>query len=148
MSRRQIHPYLPIELHKRLQAYCAARDVTETSVIQAALQDYLDDSSDKTLLMRRLDRISRALDRVGRDQDITAETIAVFVQVWLGFAPKLEGSEREAAKLSGRSRYQQFIEEVARRYSAGTRLVDDIVKENLVDQSELEGVVAADKGKP
>lgn len=146
MSRQQIHPYLPLELHKRLRAYCAARGVTETSVVQAALKDYLDDTNDKTLLMRRLDRMSRALDRVQRDQDITAEAIAVFVQVWLGYAPRLEGTEREAARRSGNARYQQFLEEVARRYAAGSRLVDDIVKDRLVDPAELEAAAATGEG--
>lgn len=144
MSRHQIHPYLPIELHKRLRAYCAAKDVSETSVVQAALKDYLDDTNDKTLLMRRLDRISRSMDRARRDQDIVAETLAVFVQVWLGYAPRLDGPERDAARRSGNARYQQFLEEVARRFAAGSRLVDDIVKDRIVDDAELDAAAAGE----
>ncbi|HEV3193039.1 MAG TPA: hypothetical protein VGY54_21175, partial [Polyangiaceae bacterium] len=55
------------ELAKRLAEYSAASGVASSTVVQAALQQYLDRTSDTALILRRLDRLGRADARAHRD---------------------------------------------------------------------------------
>ena len=62
-----IHPYVDRELAKRLAEYSAASAIASSTVVQAALRQYLDRTSDTTLIPRRLDRLGRADARAHRD---------------------------------------------------------------------------------
>jgi hypothetical protein len=61
MRRRiRIQPYVSPEIHRKLRAYSAANDLTDSAVAQAALGDFLEpDGVDEGLIMRRLDGIAQ-----------------------------------------------------------------------------------------
>ncbi|HLZ07515.1 MAG TPA: hypothetical protein VKT80_02935, partial [Chloroflexota bacterium] len=59
-ERVRIHPYVEATLAGRLAAYSAATGIASSTVVQAALRQYLDATSDTALMLRRLDRLGRA----------------------------------------------------------------------------------------
>lgn len=146
MSREQIHPYVDREVRRRLRAYCAAKDVTETAVVEAAVRDYLDDSRDSVQIMRRLDRLTRADQRLQRDLDVLSEAFGVFVRLWCSYVPEIGAAEKEAANRLAASRYQSFLDLVAQQFGGGHRLVDLVVRESVADSSELAAAVDEDRG--
>jgi len=139
-SGTRIYPYLSPKLHKRFKRYCQANGHSDSSVVEAALNEYLDDTKDMTLLLRRLDRQQRSQGRLQRDVDILMEAFAVYVQLWYSYKPNLKGKEREAAMASGSYRYQQYVDYVARQYGGGHRFVDDLAKD-ISDDEELQSIL-------
>jgi len=95
MRRRKIYPFLSDQMYVRLKKFVAAAGVTESSVVEAALMEYLDQSSDRKLLLRRLGRVERAQDRHRRDIAVVLETLGAFVFDWMAHTPEVpRGSER------------------------------------------------------
>ena len=137
IRRKNIHPYISDEVFKRFKKYCASLDLTESSVAEAALQKFFDgDNNDFPLLLKRLDRLQRALGRTERDLSMLSEAFSVFVQIWFAHTPKIDETEREASKRQAGDRYNQFVDFVASKLTAGHRFIDDLVQFDLTDRSD------------
>jgi len=149
-SRRaqRIYPYLRPELRERLAKLCAATRTTESAIVSAALQQYLDGTSDLALTLRRLDRLSVAIDRVLWSLEILSQAFAMFVRVWFAHTPRIPAEARSHARAHADVRYRQFMDRVGEQVSGGKRFVDDIPQERIVDDDELEGVSRWDTGEP
>ena len=128
VARSQIHPRLSADLGKRLRTFAAGKGSSQNSVVQAALVKYLDDANDGTLIIRRLDRLSRAVGRVHRDVTVLADALAVYVQVWLAHTPRIPDSERAGAERVALARFAQFTEHVAARVASGKSVMADLAR--------------------
>ncbi|MEE9433720.1 MAG: CopG family transcriptional regulator [Sphingorhabdus sp.] len=120
---------LPPKLSSHLADYAARKRVSQALVVETALASYLSpDSSERmeAAITRRLDRMSRQMEHVERSVEISNEAIALFVQFWLTTTPPLPESEMEAARVSGRIRYSEFIAALGERLSEHRSLVTDI----------------------
>ena len=140
-QRVRLHPYLEEALAKRLSTYCAATGIASSSVIEAALRQYLDETSDKTLILRLLGRLARAQVRTQRDLEVLSEAFAVWVRVWFAHTPRVDDAA-ELVRRTAESRYARFVEQVAERFSGGERFLDDLPREVLADEVELEKLTA------
>ncbi|MCB2181343.1 MAG: hypothetical protein KQH63_04925 [Desulfobulbaceae bacterium] len=147
LPKQKIYPFLSGELCRRFKTYCRAKGLTESSVVEAALQEYLDDSKDINLLYRRLDRQNRALGRMERDLNVLSEFMAVFIQVWFAYTPQLPEEEKPAAQRLAMGRYRQFVAHVADAVGNGKRFIDDFVSEPIADDEELKSVLEAAGGQ-
>ena len=135
--RKRITPYLPAGLADRLAAYCATADITESAAVEAAVGQYLDDTSHKTLVQRRLDRLGHAIERLQRDQEIHAEAFVIFVKLWLAYVPAISSEAREAARRAADGRFQEFLGRLKKRVSAIERLRHLIADEPIADHQQL-----------
>jgi hypothetical protein len=143
-SGQQIHPVLSLDVYRRVKAYSAKRGMSLGAIVEEALRRYLDDSGDVALILGRLDRNGRALERLKRDLELLSEFESVFVRMWFAHTPQILESERDAAQRLGTKRFEQMLDFVSKRVSAGHRLTDDLVGETIGDDSEL--AAAAAKG--
>jgi hypothetical protein len=75
---------------------------------------------------RRLDRLSRQVQRLERDLGVTAETLALFVRFWLTITPPLPNDAQASAQAKGRERYEGFIETLGRRLQKGQSFLREI----------------------
>jgi hypothetical protein len=119
-DRLLLKSYLPSELRKRIRQYAAKKGVSESSVANAALIRYLDDTNDIPLILRQLHRLNRQLKRVNRESDTLSEAFALFVQVWFAHTPRLADAEMASAELSALDRFREYAERVAERLAAGS----------------------------
>jgi hypothetical protein len=87
--------------------------------------------------MRRLDRLGRAGDRTQRDLELVAETLAMFIQMWLAHTPQIPDDAKTSARTSAHARFQQFVTRLAEKFSGGHRFIDDLPRECLADEAEL-----------
>ena len=133
MARRDKQTFrLPAELIARLEDYSERKNVPRVLVVETALDSFLSpDGADRleAALARRLDRMTRAVERLERHATITNETLALFVRFWLTHTPPLPDTAQTAAQAKGRERYEGFIEAIGRRLAQGTLLVDEITRE-------------------
>jgi predicted transcriptional regulator len=120
---------LPADLMTSLADYAARKGVTRSLVIEAALASHLSpDAADRleAALARRLDRMTRQMERIERHVDISNEALAVFVRFWLTSTPALPDVAWAAAQTKGRERYDGFVEALGRRLARGRKLADEV----------------------
>jgi hypothetical protein len=78
-------------------------------------------------LTRRLDRLSRQVARLERDQRITTETLALLVRFWLTITPPIAPEQQAAAQAKGRERFDGFVETLGKRVQKGRWFADEVV---------------------
>ena len=108
-------------------------------VVQAALASHLSpDGSDRleAALARRLDRMSRQLDRLERHVTISNETLALFVRFWLTAVPPLPDAAQAAAQAKGRERFEGFVETLGRRLAKGRSFADEVLRDIPTEAGE------------
>ena len=80
---------------------------------------------------RRLDRLTRQVQRLERNSGLTTEALALFVRFWLTVTPPLPPEAQATAQVKGRERYEGFIEALGRQLNQGRTLLDEIPKDML-----------------
>ncbi len=123
---------LPPDLAGKLADYAARKGATQSLVVEAALASHLSPDGAERLeaaLARRLDRMSRQIERLERHVDISNEALAVFVRFWLTSTPPLPDAAQPAAQAKGRERYEGFVEALGRRLARGRKLADEIIRD-------------------
>lgn len=120
---------LDIELARLLEERAHARGVSRTEVVEAALMSLLISDQDEraeAVLAKRLDRMSRQLDRLEWHLDLSNEAFALFVRFWLASNPPVPDTAMKAAQATGKKRWQGFVESLSRRMQAGPKLRDEV----------------------
>ena len=133
----RVWTYLSATLRDRLSSYCAASSITERAVFEAALEQYISGTSDTTLVLRRIERLYRAADRVHEDVELLSAAFAVFVQLWFAHTPGLREELKPAAREEAESRYQHFKDYVTQEFAGGRRFRDDLPREVIANDAEL-----------
>jgi len=121
---------LPPDLAVKLADYSARKRVPQALIVETALASHLSpDGADRleAALARRLDRMSRQLERLERHVTISNEALALFIRFWLTSTPPLPDTAQPAAQAKGRERYEGFVEALGRRLARGRTLADEIV---------------------
>jgi len=120
---------LPPDLAAQLADYAHRKRVPQALVVETALSSYLSpDSSERmeAALGRRLDRLTRQVERLERHVAISNEALALFVRFWLTSTPPLPDTAQPAAQAKGRERYEGFVEALGRRLAKGQTLAQEI----------------------
>ena len=142
-GRVRLAPYVEATLAERLEQFCAAAGATESAVVAAAVRQYLDGTSDTALLLRRIDRLGRALARHQRDLELLSEAFGVFVRLWFAHTPNIPEEGKTSARAHAESRYRQFVQHVTEQFSGGRRFIDDLPRELIGDEAGLTSPGAA-----
>jgi predicted transcriptional regulator len=104
----------------------------KSEIVRAAVEAYLSPDSveaGEAALFRRLDRMSRQLDRLERDLTIANEAIGLFVKTWLKVTPAMSVVEDRAAGTKGQERYSAFIDLLSRRITEGRLLRREVLRD-------------------
>ena len=127
--RDRLNLSLPADLIGRINDLADRKRVTRSAIVEAAVESFLSpDHADmqEAALTRRLDRLSRQVARLERDQRITTETLALFVRFWLTIPPPIAPEQQAAAQAKGRERFDGFIETLGKRVQKGRWFADEI----------------------
>jgi predicted transcriptional regulator len=138
---------LPPDLAVKLSDYAHRKRVPQALVVETALASHLSpDASDRleAALARRLDRMTRQIERLERHVTISNEALALFVRFWLTSTPPLPDTAQAAAQAKGQERYEGFVEALGRRLARGRTLADEVV----VDVAATEPSKNSEPGDP
>jgi hypothetical protein len=127
--RTRMNVYLPPELMKRIAELATRQRLSRSGIVEAAVASFLSpDGADRreAAFARRLDRLSRQMQRLERNSGISTETLALFIRFWLTITPPLPNDAQATAQLKGRERYEGFIEALGRRLGQGQSLLQEI----------------------
>src|SRR5258707_5259733 len=108
IMKPKLSVYLSDHVAKRLTLAANRPGTNKSAIVDAALDRFLNperDSSGDAALIRRLDRMSRQLERADRDVSVLAETMALFIRYYLTITPPLPSQDQDAARALGRERF-------------------------------------------
>jgi hypothetical protein len=146
-QRVRVYPRLTLEVRKRLTEYRARKGLTERDLIEEAIRQYLDGTSDSAKVLAQLERLTLAIDaeRERRESahrevhlaiEVLSETFGRFVRLWLFVhaATFTQPATQQAAE----SMYEQFAAKVAEYFRRGHRFLHDLP--NVEDKRSTETV--------
>jgi len=116
--RHRMNVYFPPELLKQIADLADRKNLSRSAIVEAAVASFLSpDGADRreAAFARRLDRLSRQIQRIERNVGISIETLALFVRFWLTITPPLPSDAQAASQLKGRQRYEGFVEALGQR---------------------------------
>jgi hypothetical protein len=127
--KERLSVYLEPQVMRLLADFAERRRKSKSLVAEAAIESFL--SSDaperqEAVFARRLDRLSRQIERLERDVGISVEALALFVRFWLTATPTLPEQAQAAARAKGAERYNGFVEALGRRLSRGPGFVHEV----------------------
>src|ERR1700754_4818629 len=120
---------LPPELARQLADYADRKRVHQAFVVETALSSFLSpDNSERmeAALGKRLDRLTRQVERLESHVTISNEALALFVRFWLTATPPLPDTAEPAAQAKGRERYERYVEALGRRLARGRTLAEEV----------------------
>ena len=132
MSRARLNLFIEPEHARRLHQLAAMKGVSKSSIVAVALASWLSpDSGDQreAAIGKRLDRLSRQLEKSERDQVILIETVALYIRYFLTVSTSVPDAHQDAARAQGKARYTQFIEQLGRHLLRGQSLIKDLHEE-------------------
>jgi predicted transcriptional regulator len=130
----QAKVFLPGDVARALDDAARRTRRSKSEIMVAALASYLSpDGAEATeaAVTRRLDRMSRQIERLERDVTISNEAVALFVRTWLRNAPAMSAADDQAAIDVARERYGRFVETLGRRLSTGKLLRDEVASDHV-----------------
>jgi len=125
-------------LARQLDERASSRRITRTDIVEAALASLLTPDHEERLeavLTRRLDRLSRQLDRLEWHVELSNEGFALFVRSWLINNPPLPDTALRAAQVTGKKRWEAFVDSLSRRMELGPKLGDELSRDVDGDHS-------------
>ena len=125
-------------LARQLDERASSRRITRTDIVEAALASLLTPDHEERLeavLTRRLDRLSRQLDRLEWHVELSNEGLALFVRSWLINNPPLPDAALRAAQVTGKKRWEAFVDSLSRRMELGPKLGDELSRDIDGDHS-------------
>jgi hypothetical protein len=132
MRKRRLNLYMDVDTARQVERLAAEKQLGKSAIVEAALLSFFSpDQADRreAVFVRRLDRLSRQLAKLERDQAITLETLGLFVRYFLSVTPALPEADQAAARAQGLKRYDRFIETLGRHLQQGRSLVLDLEAE-------------------
>ena len=130
MPKQQQTIHLAPDTVMLLERFVAA-DATRTKsmVIEAAILTFItpdEQERSEAALIKRLDALVRAEERVERNLDIAIEMQALFLRYWLTATPPLADAAKAAAHAVGKERFEAFVASLGRKLSCGARFSREI----------------------
>ncbi|MEE9454648.1 MAG: CopG family transcriptional regulator [Paracoccaceae bacterium] len=136
----RLNVHIAYELSEKVTLFAKRPGVTKAAVVEAALMGFFskefDDQRDGALI-RRLDRLTRHIDRLERNLGISTETLALFIRFFLTVTPPLPNTDQDAARALGKERFDYFITQLGRRLAGGKNMISDVLDEITAKESDF-----------
>ena len=122
--RVRFQPYISPDLHRRLRAHGATRNLTDSALAEAAFTEYLDrQNPDEGVVLGRLQGLSESVGRLQYDVDVLGQGFGVFVR---NVFRALTFDTSAGAGTRAQSMFTHFAATVSRELDAGLRLTGQI----------------------
>jgi hypothetical protein len=136
MKKARLSVYLDPQIMAHLMELADRKGQPMSLIAEAAIASFLTpDEADRreTVFVRRLDLLTRQMERLQRDHSIAVEALALFIRFWLIVTPSLPESAQAAAQAQGRERYESFMETLGRRLARGQNFLREVSVDKQCD---------------
>ena len=126
INSKQVNTRLPTHMVQQIKYIAQERGVTEGSIVEAALRDYLGKTEHEEILLKKSDKISRQIEKLNRDNKTTLEVLSSFIRVYLTHAQEIPAHEKTNAELKGARKFGRFMELVAKALDDNKPFFDEL----------------------
>jgi hypothetical protein len=140
MVKKRYSLYLTAPLARKFDLVARQRHGSKSALFEEAMRANLEPQQvvgPEESLARGLHDLNTTIGTMARDLAIVAESLALYVRYFLTMTPPLPESERQAAHLLGRKRFQVFVAQVGRRIASDHRLASEVLKTIAVNSPDL-----------
>jgi predicted transcriptional regulator len=137
--KARLSVYLDPALMAQLTNLAKRKKESMSLVAEAAIASFLTpDEADRreAVIVRRLDRLARQMERQERDLTVSVEALALFIRFWLTITPPLPEHAQARAQADGRDRFNGFLETLGQRLAKGQRLFQEVSTDMRFDKSQ------------
>ena len=145
MKKARLSVYLDSETLELLTELADRKSQPKSLIAEAAIASFLtpDDADQReAVFVRRLDLLTRQVERLERDLTIGVESLALFIRFWLTVTPALPEDAQAAAQAKGRERFESFLEILGRRLAKGNTLLREVSIDRFKDGGAGEDAAA------
>jgi hypothetical protein len=142
MKKPRLSVYLDPDVMAQLTEFADRKDQPKSLVAEAAIASFLTpDDADRreAAFARRLDLLTRQVERLERDLTIAVEALALFIRFWLTVTPPLPESAQAAAQAKGRERFDSFLETLGRRLAKGRSVLREVSIDRPIEGFSRQG---------
>jgi hypothetical protein len=128
--------YLDPPLNAQLVELAQRKKQSMSLIAEAAIASFLTpDEADRreAAVVRRLDRLTRQVERLERDLAISVEAMALFIRYWLMVTPSVPDASHEVTQAKGRERFASFLQVLGQRLSTGQRIFQEVAADIRFD---------------
>lgn len=127
--RQRMNVYLPPELLAQVADLAACKKLSRSAIMEAAAASFLSpDGADRreAAFTRRLDRLTRQVQRLERNTEVTMEMLALFARFFFSVTPQLPPHAQTSAQAKGRERYEGLVKALGQRLQKGQSILTEI----------------------
>jgi len=124
--------YLSDKLVERLALAAGRPGANKSAIVETALNRFLirdGEATGEAVILQRLDRLARQIDRLDRDLAIILETLSLHIRYYLCVTPPVRGSDKDVYRALGRRRFDSFVKQVGRRLNSGGKFVGQVMEQ-------------------
>jgi len=126
LNSKQLNTRLPLHMVQQVKYVAHERGVTDGSIVEAALREFLGKTEHEEILLKKMDRVSRQLERMRREQNAMLEVLSAFIRVYLTHEREIPESEKNQAELKGARRFTRFMDLVASELDKNKPFIDEL----------------------
>lgn len=131
-TKARMNVYFEPDLLKNVEALALRRNVSKSTVIEAAVASFLSaDASERleAVFARRMDKLGRQVEGLDEDLAILGDTLSLFIRFWLTVTPPLPDSAQASARAKGAERFEGFLQSLGRRLATGDRFLKELSRD-------------------
>lgn len=128
LNSKQVNTRLPIHMVHQIKYVAQERGVTDGSIIEAALRDYLGKTEHEEILLKKSDKISRQIEHLRREHKTTLEVLSSFIRVYLTHAQEIPEHEKTNAEQKAMKRFSRFMDLVAQALEENRPFFDELME--------------------
>jgi hypothetical protein len=136
--KRRLSVYLDPALMTQLAELAARKKKSMSLVAETAIMSLLTpDEADRreAAVVRRLDRLTRQVERLERDLAISVEATALFIRYWLTITPSVPNDFQAFTQTKGPERFASFLQMLGQRLASGQRVFQEVAGDITFDPS-------------
>jgi hypothetical protein len=126
LNSKQLNTRLPIHMVQQVKFVAQERGVTDGSIVEAALREFLGKTEQEEILLKKVDRLSRQLERMKREHRAMLEVLSSFIRVYLTHEKEIPENEKTQAELKGARRFARFMDLVASELDKNKPFFDEL----------------------
>lgn len=126
LNYKQVNTRLPIHMVQQIKYVATERGVSEGSIIEAALREFLGKTEQEELLLKKSDKISRQIERIRRENKAMLEVISSFIRVYLTHTPDIPEHEKMNAENKGTKKFARFMDLVSKSLEENKPFFDEL----------------------
>ena len=126
LNSKQLNTRLPLHMVQQVKYVAQERGVTDGSIVEAALREFLGKTEQEEILLKKVDRLSRQLERMKREHRAMLEVLSSFIRVYLTHERDIPENEKANAELKGARRFARFMDLVASELDKNKPFFDEL----------------------